>query len=758
MKKIKITLMIIFITANLFAQSNAVITGSVIDKTTKQPLVGVNIILVGTTIGAATDLEGNFIINNLEPGSYILKASYLGFRDESKTDVMISSSRPMQVNFELTESTINLEGVTVTAGYYNQEITEPLSVTSFSNEEIRRTPGGFEDVLRSLSLIPGVAKQSGGRNDLVVRGGSPAENLYLLDGFVVPNINHFATQGATGGTNSYVDLDFIENSTFSTGGFSVKYGDKLSSVLGINLREGRTDRIGGKALISATSFGFNLEGPITQNDNFIFSVRRSYLDFLFNAFGFSFVPQYYDMLFKYNYNFNNNNKLSVLFVGTLDDVNFNNETNEDLVDNARILANSQRQYTFGTSYQLLLKNGFANFRFGRNYITYDNSQRDSLLNPIFLNKSKEATNEFSGDLILKLNKNSEINFGLGYTLIRSRNEIEFPDDFVTSFGDVLTLNYVNNDNYYHKANIYALYNTTLFERFVINAGLRGEYFNPLETKFTVSPRASFKYVASPVVSLNLSVGIFRQTPSYIWLVYPGNNNLEPIKVEQFIFGADHIFDESTRFKIEMFYKNYSKYAASQLRNYLVLANSGSGFGGSEDNYSSFGLEPLVSGGTGISKGIEISVQKKSSDSPIYGIASLTYSQTEFTALDEIERVGQYNQNWIFNLSGGYIWQNSWIFSAKFRFASGFPYTPIHQFGSQNVSEYLTEQLPINHALDIRVDKIWNFSSITLITYIDIQNIYSRKNINGYRWDFNENKAVEQEEFGLLPSIGVSIEF
>lgn len=291
MKKIKITLMIIFITANLFAQSNAVITGSVIDKTTKQPLVGVNIILVGTTIGAATNLEGNFIINNLEPGSYILKASYLGFRDESKTDVMVSSARPTQVNFELTESTISLEGVTVTAGYYNQEITEPLSVTSFSNEEIRRTPGGFEDVLRSLSLIPGVAKQSGGRNDLVVRGGSPSENLYLLDGFVVPNINHFATQGATGGTNSYVDLDFIENSTFSTGGFSVKYGDKLSSVLGINLREGRTDRIGGKALISATSFGFNLEGPITQNDNFIFSVRRSYLDFLFNAFGFSFVPQ-----------------------------------------------------------------------------------------------------------------------------------------------------------------------------------------------------------------------------------------------------------------------------------------------------------------------------------------------------------------------------------------------------------------------------------------------------------------------------------
>lgn len=758
MKKIFLLLLFLAGSISLFAQSTGIITGKVVDKTTREPLIGVNIIVVGTTIGAATDIEGNYEIRSLQPGTYSVTASYIGFAESSKSDIVVSSIRPIQVNFELSEASINIEGVTITAGFYNQEITEPLSVTSFSNEEIRRTPGGFEDVVRALSVIPGVAKQSGGRNDLVVRGGAPSENLYLVDGFVVPNINHFATQGATGGTNSYIDLDYVDKSTFSTGGFSVKYGDKLSSVLGVDLREGRKDRIGGKALISATQFGFNLEGPITDNDDFIFSVRRSYLDFLFNAFGFSFVPQYYDMLFKYNYRIDNSNKLSLLFVGTLDDVNFNNNSMEDQVDNARILASSQQQYTFGVSYRHLMDKGYMNVRFGRNYIAYDSFQKDSLLNPIFLNNSKEATNDLSANLVLKVGKSSEINVGAGYSLIRSKNEIQFTDDFVTSFGDTLPLSYVNNDNYYHKANLYFLYNTTLFERFVINAGLRGEYFNPLNTKFTVSPRASFKYVASSVVSLNFSAGIYRQSPSYIWLAYPGNNKLEPIQVEQFIFGADHLFTPSTRFKIEFFYKNYSKYAASELRDYLVLANSGSGFGGAEDNYASFGLEELSSRGKGTSRGIEISVQQKASDIPVYGIASLTYSETRFTAIDNIDRVGQYNQNWILNLSGGYLLGSDWIFSAKFRFASGFPYTPIHQYGTQKVSEYLTKQLPVTHSLDVRVDKIWDFAGMRLITYIDIQNLYNRKNLNGYRWDYNENKVVGQEEFGILPSIGVSLEF
>ncbi len=241
------------------------------------------------------------------------------------------------------------------------------------------------------------------------------------------------------------------------------------------------------------------------------------------------------MLLKYNYRINNSNKLSFFFVGALDNVNFNNNNMEDQVDNARILANSQKQYTFGASYRYLMDSGFLDIKLGRNYMDYDTSQKDSLLNPIFLNRSIEETNTLSSDLIFKLSDRSEINLGAEYSFIRSRNNIEFPEKFVTTFGDTLPLSYVKNDEYYQKADVYLLYNITLFNRLVLNAGLRGDYFNSLKNKFTISPRASVKYVVSSVVSLNFSTGIYRQSPSYIWLVYPGNNRLEPIKVEQFIF-------------------------------------------------------------------------------------------------------------------------------------------------------------------------------------------------------------------------------
>ncbi|MDZ7766248.1 MAG: TonB-dependent receptor [Melioribacteraceae bacterium] len=313
MKKI---ILILAVVVNLFAQnSSGSITGKVVDKVTQQPIPGVNIIVVDTQFGAASGLEGEFEIKNIPTGNYSVRASAVGFAPVLKRNVVVNSARPANLIFELLETTVELEDVTVTSDQFESDPTEVNSIKTFSYEEIRRLPGGFEDVVRALSVLPGVAQQSSGRNDLVVRGGAPSENLYVVDGFVFPTINHFGNQGATGGPLSFVNLDFVDDVSFSTGGFSALYGDKLSSVLKIDLREGRTDRLGGKATISASQFGLNLEGPTGEQSNFIFSVRRSYLDFIFNAAGFNFVPEYYDMLGKYNFNLDNSNRFSFLFVG-----------------------------------------------------------------------------------------------------------------------------------------------------------------------------------------------------------------------------------------------------------------------------------------------------------------------------------------------------------------------------------------------------------------------------------------------------------
>lgn len=755
---LRILLIIIVFSQIVFAQNTGKITGKVVDQITNETLPGVNVIIEETNLGTSTDLNGEFSVNNIPFGSYKVKASFIGYNPVTKVDVVVNSAKPTFLEFKLSETVIELGEATVTSNYFEKSAIEVNSVKKFSYEEIRRSPGGFEDVVRALSVLPGVARQSAGRNDLVVRGGAPSENLYIVDGFVLPNINHFGNQGATGGPLSFVNLDYVSETTFSTGGFQSNYGDKLSSVLKIDLREGRKDKIGGKALISASQFGLNLEGPITENNNFIFSIRRSYLDFIFNAAGFNFVPEYYDLLTKYTYDFDNHNKLSYLLVGALDRVKFNNENTEDVFDNSRILGNDQNQYVTGISFRHLFSKGFYNLALSRNYVSYDGFQNDTLLNPIFLNKSKEAEHELKGDLVYKLAHASELNFGLSAKYILYKSDILFPDRFVTTFGETLPITSANVNEDFYKFGLYGLYSTSLLNRIRINLGLRTDYFNAIEDNFTISPRLSLSYSISEITNLNFSSGMYHQNPSYIWLTLNENKSLKPIQVNQFILGIDHLLSEDTQIKLEGFYKDYSNYPTSKLRSYLVLANTGAGYPGSDDNFSTYGLEPLTSDGKGNSKGVEFSIQKKSSQNNLYGILSVTFSETNFTGLDGIERIGQYDQSWIVSFSSGFIFSENWEAAVKFRLATGNAYTPYNFNGTQSIENYLSERLGTTHGLDIRVDRRWNFSNWSMVAYIDIQNIYNQKNVNAVKWDYRTMQIDEQAEIGILPSIGISVEF
>ncbi len=288
--------------------------------------------------------------------------------------------------------------------------------------------------------------------------------------------------------------------------------------------------------------------------------------------------------------------------------------------------------------------------------------------------------------------------------------------------------------------------------------MRGDYFNAIDNKLTISPRFSASYSFNNLTSLNFSTGIYRQNPSYIWLTLNENKILKQIQVNQYILGIKHLLAQDTQAKLEGFYKDYSKYPASKLRTYLVLANTGVGYPGADDNFSTYGLEPLSSGGKGFSRGLEFSVQKKSSNNHEYGLLSVTYSETKFTALDGVERVGQYDQSWIISLTGGYIFDENWEASMKFRYATGNPYTPYNFNGTQNVSDYLTKRLSPTHSLDLRVDRRWNFDNWTLIAYIDVQNVYNNKNVNSVKWDYKKMQIDKQADIGILPSIGISLEF
>jgi hypothetical protein len=293
----------------------------------------------------------------------------------------------------------------------------------------------------------------------------------------------------------------------------------------------------------------------------------------------------------------------------------------------------------------------------------------------------------------------------------------------------------------------------------MTAGIRADYFNLIRNTVSFSPRVSLSYQANEILTFNFSAGLYHQAPSYIWLVAnPKNKDLNFVSVQQYVAGVDYYLRGDVKMSIETYIKTYGDYPASTIRPYLVLANSG-GFGGSQEGFSSFGLDPLASVGTGNSRGIELFLQKKFSEVPCYGLVSVTYNQSNFKALDGIERPFAFDQRWIINVGGGYILDQLWEFSGKFRFATGRPYTPYNPDGTQNTALYNSVRIASNHSLDLRVDRRWNYDTWTLITYIDIQNIYNRKAADVPQFN-QRTKKVEQltNSIGILPSIGISAEW
>jgi hypothetical protein len=756
-KSIRFLILTIIFMSKTAAQTGS-ITGVVVNQQTQEPLAAVNVLVLGTQVGASTSLDGKFSIQNIPVGTYELRASLVGFQTLIVSDVVVRVGKPVEVKIQLLQTPIGLAEVEATGSYFRKTPDAAVSIQRLSYEEIRRSPGGFEDVVRAIAVLPGVAQAAPGRNDLVVRGGAPSENLFVVDNIEIPNINHFGTQGASGGPLSYINLDFVDETAFSTGGFGVKYGDKLSSVLSIDLREGRSDRIGSKLTLSATQFGVSVEGPFDGHGSFLFSARRSYLDLIFKAAGFGFVPEYWDFLGKATYRADQSNTISFLAIGAIDDVNFFNDETKKRFDNSRVLASAQRQYVSGIGWRHLFGNGFSTVTLGRSYVNYNGIQRDSLLIPIFTNRSKEGETSLRGDALFQLSSATELSFGLQMKLIQFNTTLALPA-FVSSFGDTIDVRVNDYRTAGSKGSLYGQYSQRLGHRLQWTAGGRVDYFSLIEKKFYFAPRTSLTYEFSSRTAATISAGLYYQNPSYIWLVAnPANRNLTATRVHQYVVSLEHLYRSDFKIRFEGFVKEYRNYPASVDRPYLVLSNTGAGFGGADENFASFGIDRLVSAGRGRSYGIEILAQKKLSEIPLYGLASVTLSDTRYTALDGVERPSAFDQRIIFNLSGGYRFNEKWEASTKFRFASGQPYTPFMANGRQQVAEYNSLRLKSAHSLDLRVDRRWNFASWSLIAYLDIQNVYNNKFAGQVRWNAREQRAeFDENSIGILPSIGISAE-
>jgi hypothetical protein len=734
-----------------------IIEGEIIDAYTGKALPAATISIVGTARGSIADIEGRFTINDIPAGTYSIRVTLIGYNEKVLSDIVIGPARPAMLIIELNQTTINLNKSTfVTSAFFNKTNESYTSSQSLSNEEIRRLPGSFEDVIRTTASLPGVAQVQAGRNDLIVRGGAPTENLYVIDDIEVNNINHFGTQGSSGGPLSYVNLDFVDNIKFYTGGFGVKYGNRLSSALNIQLRDGRSDRLGGKATISGSLFGLDLEGPMGEQGNIIFSARRSYLDLIFRAAGFEFVPEYWDFLLKTNYRLDSKNQISLFGITALDDVKFFNADTEDIYENSRRLKSKLQQAVSGFKWRHLVPNGKIILSVGQTYVNFDYSQNDTLMNPYFISDSYEYESFLRLESQYLISQKTNLAIGIVSKYLKSSGEI-FLDSFDNTFGENFTIE----NKYKMQANNsagYLQFSQELWAASVI-AGMRFDYFDVIKNKWAVSSRIATSIRLTPRLSLNSSIGIYKQSPSLVWLSSNSyNRNLKFANADQYIFGVEFLAREDTRIGLETYYKKYSDLPASLQQDFLVMSNIGAGFGGAEENFSSFGIDSLISEGKGRSYGIELSVQKKLSEIPCYGIISLSLNKSEYAGLDGIYRPGSYHQSFIGVFSGGYIFNRFWEFSARFRFETGRPYTPFNADGYQDPTLYNSLRISTNHSLDVRVDKRWFLSGWTLIAYLDVQNVYSRESDGVPRYNARKGEIESVNSLGIFPILGVSAEF
>jgi hypothetical protein len=747
-----ILLLIIAFSLTLLAQTlfsqekTGSISGEVRDAVTQQPLPGANVFVPGTTIGATSDDKGYYVIKNIAPGKYHVKASFIGYESSSNPDVIVIGQRNATISFNLKASSVEMDVVTIQSDYFAKPTENIVSMRTLSPEEIRRSPGSAEDIFRVMQSMPGVATAGGKSAQLIVRGGSPDENLTLLDNIEIYNPIHFARSGESMGIISVVNPALLEKVDFLTGGFPAKYGDKMSSVFDMTLQDGNKELYNTDVNANIAGFGVTMDGPLVEKSSMIFSLRRGFFDILTSLLNKPAAPRYYDAVGKITYDLNPNNRISLVGFYYLDQIDKLGSTKESsAMSKYNYLARDDYGSAFGLNWRWLIsQHAFAlttvSFT-GNGWTTRQGSETnralrgEDILEKEFVVKS-ELTYQYSPVLDLKIG-------GL-VKMIDSKNESWTPED-TTRNGVIIpaaTISYTPDMT--SKAALYMQSSYRIVRPVTISAGLRFDRF-ALTNENNISPRLALSYRFLESTSLNLAWGKYIQSPaSYQISPDPRNLLLKSSTAFHYIAGIEHRLADDTRATVEVYHKVLSNLVVHPDSSNLLL-NTGSGY----------------------ARGIEFSLQKKFTDGFV-GSASYSYSVSQrrdnsTQALYDFE----FDRPHIINLIAGMEIGEGWQIGAKFQYASGNPYTPVVGVVIKNGSYYVVDggynsaRYPAYHKLDVRIDKKFHFSSWTLTAYLDLWNVYNRQNILSYSYKVDSDGIITttpRYDFGVLPIIGLSAQF
>lgn len=769
---------------NVVAQTTVSMFGKVEDAKTGEPLIGVNIRLEGTEKGSTTDIDGTYEIPDILPGSYSITASYLGYQTNTRSNVIIQSKGSDDINFAMQEGGLDLQTVVVTASPFQTKLTTPLSLQTLSPEEIKTYPGGNNDIAKVVQSLPGVSGSVGGfRNDVIIRGGAPNENVYYLDGIEIPNINHFSTQGSAGGPVGLLNVDFIEAVEFSSSSFGAQYDNPLSGVLQFNQREGNQRERQTNLRLSATEAALTTEGPLFKGSkkeadaSYILSVRRSYTQALFELIGLPVRPDYWDYQYKFHHEIDKYNTVFVTGIGSIDDVTFKaprsfSAEQQSVLDQVPVI--KQWTTTVGLGWKRRLKNGKGIMQtvLSTNILNNDFSRylnNETLTGLVLNNNSRETEQKFRYHYT-RFIKDWSLHMGLNITRAMYTNETQdlaFDHTFSTEID-------------FFKYGIFAQASRSFLDgRLDFSIGFRmddntftggGGWLN------TFSPRTAISYVLDGDFNwrLSTSVGQYYKIAPYTVLGYRNqfgklsNQDVPYIGSFHAVLGLERKLGQFAKFSAEGFFKRYTDYPISVV-DQVSLANKGG-------DYTVLGNEEVVSDGLGRTYGIELLYQQKL-HKHFYGILAYTLFKSEFSGLDGVYRPSVWDSGHLISFTGGYKLPGNWEFSLRYRYSGQTPFAPVDTEASLPIYPILIldyanlgqNELGAFNQMDVRIDKKWNLKSYSVNVFFEIQNALAQNNSEppSYGLDRDETGEIVEPRalvevirppIYLVPILGFAVDF
>lgn len=738
-----------------------IIKGRVVDEEVKSPIPLVRVKVIGTPFEALTNENGRFMISDVPVGNFTLELSCHYYVTRLIPDVIVKSKRitHVQIELKLDNSLHEKEEVTVTAGYFSSSEQESSSVTSFSYEEIRRAAGSAGDVSRIISGLPSIARVNDMMNNLVVRGGNPAENAFYIDNIEIPNINHYPVLGSSSGAIGLLNVDFIQDVQFHSGGFSSVYGDRLSSIMDISFRKGNPDEYDYQLDLSMMGLGMVAEGPLPKNKgSWMFSARRSYIDLLIKLMGSGVPVTWSDYQGKLNLDLSPSNHLTFLGIAGVDQSG--TEKEDALRDKESYYGSlDTSEYTVGLNwFSMWGSKGYSNTSLSQSHTKY----ADTSFHTVSEQLAREGTN---AEKITSLRNVNTYRFNDANTLKFGIELKHFNTDynyFLASYTDVMGNPIPDTEkDVRSSANTFAVFASHTWSpvsQLDCHMGIRADYFSNNQ-HYHFSPRFSLSYKITKKSFLEGTAGIFYQHLPLVLLSQSENHrDLRNPRAYHAILGFRHLLTENTRLSVEVYAKEYDHFPLDPQQPYLFIFD--------ELFYSGFisQHEELIDTGSARSCGIEFMIQKKLADK-LYGVISGSYSRTRYQDINGTWRDRIYDNRYIFSVEGGYKFSDTWEFGLKWNYAGSAPYTPFDTEASASVNAGIfdwtrinRERLPDYHSLNLRVDKRFYFGGSNLIVYFSIWNVLNRKNVISYYWNTIEQKPDKFLGWGMLPALGIEFEF